>query len=59
MTVDGVKFGPKKRVVVVLPRFRNKILMQLRDEKSGIDQPGRWGFFGGEKSIGWRGRLTQ
>ena len=22
--------------------------MQLRDEKSGIDQPGRWGFFGGE-----------
>lgn len=36
-----------KEVVVVLPYIDNKILLQLRDIKIGIDFPGCWGFFGG------------
>jgi len=37
-----------KEVTVILPFIGNKVLMQLRDEKSGIDFPGSWGFFGGK-----------
>tara|TARA_A100001015_G_scaffold282386_1_gene346587 strand:- start:278 stop:727 length:450 start_codon:yes stop_codon:yes gene_type:complete len=48
MSIDGTNSALKKRVVVVLPKLKNKILMQLRDERSDIDQPGRWGFFGGQ-----------
>lgn len=36
-----------KEVVVVLPVFRQRVLMQLRDFKPEIDVPGCWGFFGG------------
>lgn len=48
MAIKGANSAYKKRVVVVLPKFRNKILMQLRDERPDIDQPCRWGFFGGQ-----------
>ena len=37
----------KNETVVVLPYFKNKVLMQLRDFKEGIAFPGNWGFFGG------------
>ena len=33
--------------VVVLPYTKDKILMQLRDDKESISFPGQWGFFGG------------
>ena len=36
-----------KEVVVVLPYVHDKVLMQLRDMKKGINFPGCWGFFGG------------
>ena len=36
-----------REVVVILPHFRGKLLMQLRDEKRSIDYPGHWGLFGG------------
>lgn len=37
----------KKEVVVVLPYTADKVLMQLRDIKEGIQFSGCWGFFGG------------
>jgi 8-oxo-dGTP diphosphatase len=37
-----------KQAAVILPYRDGKVLMQLRDEKEGIDYPGQWGFFGGE-----------
>ncbi len=36
-----------KEVVVVLPYAGDRVLMQLRDFKSYIVYPGKWGFFGG------------
>lgn len=36
-----------KEVVVILPYVHDKVLMQLRDMKKGINFPGCWGFFGG------------
>jgi 8-oxo-dGTP pyrophosphatase MutT (NUDIX family) len=36
-----------KEVVVILPYVQDKVLMQLRDMKKGINFPGCWGFFGG------------
>lgn len=36
-----------KEVVVLLPFVEEKILLQLRDARQGIDFPGFWGFFGG------------
>jgi len=36
-----------KEVVVILPYVYDKVLMQLRDMKKGINFPGCWGFFGG------------
>jgi len=36
-----------KEVVVILPYVGDRVLMQLRDIKHGIDCPGCWGFFGG------------
>jgi 8-oxo-dGTP diphosphatase len=36
-----------KEVVVVLPYVHDKVLMQLRDMKKGINFPGCWGFLGG------------
>ena len=41
-----------KRVVVVLPVAGNRVLLQLRDMKEGIDFPGHWGFFGGGINCG-------
>ena len=40
------------KVVVILPYVKNKVLMQLRDLKSGISFPGQWGFFGGSITEG-------
>jgi len=40
------KTTPRK-CVIVLPYIGNKVLMQLRDFKQGINFPGFWGFFGG------------
>lgn len=37
----------KELVVVILPRFKDTVLLQLRDEKPEIAFPGHWGFFGG------------
>ncbi|GEM_PF-1039520 len=37
----------EKEVVVILPVWEERILLQLRDLKAGIDAPGCWGFFGG------------
>lgn len=37
----------KKEVVVVLPYTGDKVLMQLRDIKEGLNFSGCWGFFGG------------
>ena len=39
-------------VVVILPYVKNKILMQLRDEKQNIVFPGMWGMFSGSIHIG-------
>lgn len=36
-----------KEVVVVIPVYKNKVLLQLRDWNEGIIYPGQWGFFGG------------
>lgn len=47
---EEVYFVPSaedKEVVVVLPVKDNRVLLQLRDAKGGIDAPGCWGFFGG------------
>lgn len=33
--------------VIILPYIEDKVLMQLRDFKQGINFPGHWGFFGG------------
>ena len=41
-----------KQVVVILPIAEGRVLMQLRDLKSGIDAPGCWGFFGGSIAAG-------
>ena len=41
----------KPEFVVILPYVKNKILMQLRDEKENINFPGQWGFFGGTIDI--------
>jgi len=50
-----------KEVVVVLPYVENKVLMQLREFKSYIVFPGKWGFLGGSvedgeepKEAAWR-----
>jgi 8-oxo-dGTP pyrophosphatase MutT (NUDIX family) len=37
----------RQKSALVLPYQGNKILMQLRDEKSEIPYPGYWAFFGG------------
>ena len=36
-----------RECVVILPYTEDKVLMQLRDFKQGINFPGFWGFFGG------------
>lgn len=41
------KHRSPKEVVVILPYIHDKVLMQLRDMKEGINFPGCWGFFGG------------
>ena len=41
-----------KEVVVILPYIGDKVLLQLRDIKDGIDFPGCWGFFGGSIDFG-------
>ena len=41
-----------REVAVILPIRDNKILLQLRDDKKGIDYPGLWGFFGGSIESG-------
>lgn len=46
------RISAPKEVVVVLPYFDNKVLLQLRDIKNGIAFPGHWGFFGGAIDYG-------
>jgi len=41
-----------KQAAVILPYQDNKILMQLRDQKTGIVYPGKWGFFSGTMKYG-------
>ncbi|HIA62460.1 MAG TPA: NUDIX domain-containing protein [Planctomycetaceae bacterium] len=41
-----------KEVVVVIPHFADRVLMQLRDDKLEIDFPAHWGFFGGSLEVG-------
>tara|TARA_Y100001934_G_scaffold273144_1_gene362848 strand:+ start:232 stop:669 length:438 start_codon:yes stop_codon:yes gene_type:complete len=41
-----------KEVVVIIPYFGGKVLMQLRDAKPEIDFPAHWGFFGGSLEVG-------
>jgi 8-oxo-dGTP pyrophosphatase MutT (NUDIX family) len=41
-----------KEVVVVIPYAGDRVLLQLRDDKAGIDFPGHWGFFGGSMDEG-------
>lgn len=36
-----------QQVVAILPYLGDKVLMQLRDQKTGIAFPGHWGFLGG------------
>lgn len=38
--------------MVILPYLKNKVLMQLRDFKTGIAFPGQWGFFSGSLEKG-------
>lgn len=41
------KGNKSNNVVVVLPYVGRRVLMQLRDFKTGIAFPGKWGFFSG------------
>lgn len=41
-----------RQVAAILPYLGNKVLMQLRDQKTGIAFPGHWGFFGGTIELG-------
>lgn len=41
-----------QNVVVMIPYWENKVLLQLRDQKAGIVFPGHWGFFSGAIEAG-------
>lgn len=43
-----------KESVAILPYFKNKVLLQLRDNKDNIIYPNRWGFFSGSIEKGER-----
>jgi len=42
-----MQFSKLKKVTTAFIYSKNKLLLQLRDEKKGIVYPGRWGLIGG------------
>ncbi len=44
---DVAAAGPGRAALVILSDTAGRLLMQLRDDRAGVAQPGVWGLFGG------------